>query len=81
MIYKSMKKKKKRHVTIVTAIDNLPIYYLMMIASLSILTQLRVFHPYHVNRVVNNFISIGTNGEAKAILERIIGVVMGYEVN
>lgn len=85
MIYKNIERRKfiDRKIElpkVMKIINNSPIYYLIMIASLSMLTQLRVFHPYHVNKVVNNFISIGSNGKHEAIIERIIGVLMGYGV-
>lgn len=86
MIYKNIERrqfvdKKIELPKVMKIINNLPIYYLLMIASVSILTQLRVFHPYHVNKVVDNFIAIGSNGKHEVIIERIIGVMMGYGID
>lgn len=82
MIFKNLieRFKEKKNQMIIKGIEKLPIYHLLMIFSTSFLVQLRIVHPYYVNKIVSSFITVGSNGKASLIIERMIGILMGYGV-
>lgn len=84
MIYKNYvakyKEKKKELPRLMKVIEKLSIYHVLMIFATPLLVQLRIFHPYYVNKIVSGFVSVGSNGKANFMIERMVGGVMGFGV-
>lgn len=85
MIYKNsvgkFKEEKNQLSSIIKRIEKFPIYHLLLIFATPILVQLRITHPYFINKVVSSFVTVGSNGKDSFIFERMIGVMMGFRLN
>jgi hypothetical protein len=84
MLYKTyestLKEQKKEIPKVIQIINKLPLYHIIFMLPPSMLTQLRVVHPYYVNRAVKNFLSLGSNGLDEPIFLRAVSLFMGYKI-
>lgn len=60
-------------------INKIPVYYLLFLATFPTLVHLRFFQPYNVNRTVDKFIRLGTNGKDQMIMYRGISTFLGFD--
>jgi hypothetical protein len=81
MYINSQLKKDEKLPKVLEIINKLPIHFILLVFATGMLAQLRLVHPYYVNRAVKKFLSVGSNGVADKIFYRAISLFMGYKID
>lgn len=80
LIINSYKENQKEIPKQLETVDRMPIHYIIFVMVLPILMHKRMFYPYHINRTVSKFITIGSNGKDVDMIYRGISLYLGYDI-
>jgi hypothetical protein len=79
LIAKSFSEKKRELPSVMKFIDKVPLTYLMFVYCLGMCMQLRVVHPYLVNKYTYRVFTSATNGRGDAVATRLVHAMMGFK--